>query len=377
MVLGIAEDYTTGGKVILDEELKNPSSGIFINRGVSPVVSLRNLLQFLPFETTTFDDWDNSKDYFVYDSVDTKDIVVDGGVVYQCIKDNKGLKPSEDKEHWIPTNLESLKIKSFMERVKDRVFSDLNLTKNLINNQYIYDVGDKSDYQIPNDFTGFAFDSKGSDYTVIRINEICVESDTVGDEIKIYVINQGLLIDELTVKTDKGRVLFDFVDYEFKGKGEVIFVIDKQIVRKGVGNIDPLRFDGFTVRTVNGIGDDPATAKYSTSNSGNGMGFNISVFLDSESYIKNNSRELANYYRATFEYMAYELFMYNPDSRSNKTTKSIPSDDVLYNEITSKEGDTVASRRVREKDKMINSIRKVFDTQLDNNNSFKFKRSSI
>ena len=54
------------------------------------------------------------------------------------------------------------------------------------------------------------------------------------------------------------------------------------------GQIDPLKFDGFVAYTATGIGDAPEDALYSFGTGGNGLSFNISVYLEPSQYLTNN-----------------------------------------------------------------------------------------
>ncbi|MDN5396993.1 MAG: hypothetical protein L0G05_10730, partial [Chryseobacterium sp.] len=56
MELGFVEDFTTD--VVLDKELKlNSKTGIILNSGVHPSLTLDNLLQFLPIPEFKIEDY--------------------------------------------------------------------------------------------------------------------------------------------------------------------------------------------------------------------------------------------------------------------------------------------------------------------------------
>jgi hypothetical protein len=138
MELGFAEDFSTN--VILDTELKTvPSSGLYLNSGVHPSVTLGNILAFLPKLSFNIDAWDDSVNYEVYSTTrDRKDLVSHNSKVYQCLVANINVEPTDaNSSTWLETNIESLRLKSFVDKVKDKVFSDLNLTRRLIENQYM------------------------------------------------------------------------------------------------------------------------------------------------------------------------------------------------------------------------------------------------
>ena len=176
MILGIAEDFSSD--IVLDSELKDiPTSGLYLNSGVHPSVTVENLLHFLPFLTITPTAWNAATDYTVYaDSRNRTDLVTYESKIYQSIKAGVGQQPDTSSTYWLETNLESLRLKNFVQKVKDKVYADLRLTRRLVNNQYLYEVG-KNTITLPSDYAAWVFEPKGSDYTSIRINEISFQKN--------------------------------------------------------------------------------------------------------------------------------------------------------------------------------------------------------
>lgn len=365
MVLGIIEDFSTDA--ILDKELTQiPSSGIYLNSGVNPLITVNNLLSFLPFFEISLDAWDSAKTYGVYATTKNKsDLVTYDNKIYQSIKaTNLNQNPTvSNSQYWMETNFDSLKLKSFLTKVTDRVYRELNLTKRLVENQYLYEIGENA-VTLPNDYAGWAFEPKGSDYATITINQISLQK-TGTTPVNLYVLNQGKLIDTLEITPSNGIVEFKDLNYSFIGKGKWQFVIDSTEVITNSGVVDPLKYNGFVCYTENGIGNTPETAVYSKSQIGNGLGFNISVSLNSQTYIDNNINLLANFVRATFELMALEMMFYNSEARSNRDSKNIQinKQDIGF-EIKSTEGNTVAKRFKDELYQAKKAISKSFDTQL-------------
>lgn len=369
MILGVSEDWSSN--VVLDAELTAlPESGLCLNSGVHPSITIENLLEFLSFTEVEFADWTDNVTYSVYsNSRKRTDIVTLEGVIYQSLKANN-LNNSPDEEdsiYWLATNLESLKIKNHIYKVQDKVFSELKLTKRLINNQFIYNINpntqEQSLVQLPNDYSAWVFEPKGSDYVTIRLNQISFQK--LGTTtVNLYVINQGVLIDTLEITPSNGIVDFKDLNYSFKGKGKWIFAIDSTIVISNPSYVDPLKFDGFVCYTATGTGNEPETAIYSNGTTGNGLGFNISVFLDSSDYIENNINELANFVRATFELETLKMFLHNSNNRSNRAQTIQLDKDALIAETKSLDMDTVAKRFQDEKRMAVKAMQKTFDTQL-------------
>jgi hypothetical protein len=363
MVLGISEDYTVD--IDFDSELTNiPSSGLYINSGVHPSITNENLLEFLPKTVITFIEWNNSTTYAVFaETRNKKDIVLKGGKIYQSIKAGINQDPAtEDSLYWLESNMQSLRLKNFIEKVKDRVYTDLSLDKRLINNQFLYDNGTNA-VTLLNNYAGWVIEPKGSDYVSFRINQISLQKDGV-TPVNLYIINQNTLIKTITITPNNGELNFVNTDIVLSGKGAFKLVIDSTDVYVGDSQIDPKRFDGFVAYTTNGTGDAPESSKYSYSTYGNGIGLNITAYLDSKVYVDNNLSNFGSFIRATFEYMAFQMFMHNSSNASNRAQRLQMADNILMAELKEMKSDTVVRRYINEKSKAVKMLEKTFDTQL-------------
>ena len=363
MVLGISEDYTLD--IDFDSELTNiPSSGLYINSGVHPSITNENLLEFLPKTVISLLEWSSIKTYAIFtETRNKKDIVTIGGKIYQSIKSGINQNPTTtDSTYWLETNMESLRVKNFIEKVKDRVYTDLSLNKRLINNQYLYDNGDIAK-SLPNNYAGWVIEPKGSDYVSFRINQVSIQKSGT-TPVNLYVINQNTLVKIITITPNNGELNFVNTDIVLSGKGVFKLVIDSTDVFVGSKNIDPTRFDGFVAYLTVGTGDAPETSKYTYSTYGNGIGLNITAYLDSKVYIDNNLSNFASFVRATFEYMAFQMFMHNSHNASNRATRIQMADNILMAELKETKADTVVARYLNEKRMAIKMLEKTFDTQL-------------
>lgn len=362
MVLGIAEDFSS--EVILDSELRDiPSSGMYLNSGVHPSITLDNLLQFLPSIDIYPDVWDVATNYTIFStSRKRSDLVAYDSKIYQSIKAGVGQNPATETAYWLETNLESLRLKTFIYKVKDKVYSDLKLNKRLINNQYLYENGENT-ITLPNDYAAWVFEPKGSDYTSIRINQIALQKKST-TPVNLYIINQGVLIDTLTVTPKNGIIEFDRLDYVFTGKGKWMIAIDSTEVESNNYSINPLRYKGFVAYTANGIGATPESAEYSDSTTGNGLCFNISAYLDSTAYIENNLSEFGNYIRATFEYMVFQMFLSNSNNQSNLQQRVQMDKEMLIAETKNIKIDSVVKRYMDDKKEASKQLKRTFDTQI-------------
>lgn len=375
MVLGISEDFTSN--VVLDSELKKlPSSGLYLNSGVHPSITVENLLDFLPKTIFTFDAWDIAKNYEVFTiSRNRKDIVSSDGKIYQSIK--AGINNAvSDTEFWLETNIESLRIKVFLDKVKDRVFSDLSLTRRLINNQYLYESSSTTEVNLTNNYAGWVLEPKGSDYVTIRVNEVSIQKSGT-TPINLYILNQNTLIDTITITPNNGQLSFQPVDLVLSGKGTFKLVIDSTSVFRGVSTVNPFKFDGFLAYTTNGSGDAPETSTYTYNTFGNGIGLNLSAYLDATQYIENNLSDFGNFVRAVFEVMVFEMFLHNSNNRSNRSQRIQMDDQMLIAELKDMTHETIVKKYHREKKRALDEIQKTFDTQLKPKRGLRINTNSI
>lgn len=380
MVLTFAEDFTS--TVQLDSELVGtPESGLYWNRGVHPILNVDNVLKLLPIISFTFSDWNTLTVYNKFQtSRKRSDVVLKNNKVYQSLTDsNVGNDPESDTTNWLETNIESLRIKSFIWTVEDNFSSALKLNRKLIENQYIYNVGE-STQTLANDFSGWAFEPKGSDYVKIKINQMSLQALTT-NPVSIYVINQGQLIDTLTLNPNNGVLEFEEVGYTISGKGRFLFVFDSQDVLSENAFNDPLRYSGFVCYPVNGIGSTAQDAEYSESSLGNGLNFNVSAYLDSDVYVENNKVFLAKFLQTQMELDFIKMLTHNTNSRSNGTQRIIADNDrslnLLATESLNSDLNTVAKKYQEQKRIAIDSINKTFDKFLHAPKGFKVKRKVL
>lgn len=374
MILSFAEQLTD--TVVLDSELTaKPDSKMYFNSGVHPSITTRNLLQYLPNEPFTFADYAAGDTYgkFTTSRIRT-DIVTSGGLIYQSLVDgNVGNDPVSSPTQWLLTNIESLRIKTFALNSQDNAISQLNLQRRLVDSQYLYNVAEieenATETLLPSDYAAWIFEPKGSDYVEFTINEIAFQATTATPQ-NLYVINQGQLITTLTLNPNvNGRLVFEDIDYVFSGKGKFIFAVDAQTVLTNGATIDPLKYRGFVVSTASGIGTTPEGADYSLSTVNNGLGFNISVNLDSTIYLNKNLKYFGQFLQATWELDVLNMFLHNSNNRSNRTQRIQLDVKMLQAEAKDgKSGGSVLSKQRSEKKKAFAKIRTTFDNQLVDKN---------
>lgn len=376
MVLGISEDFTSD--VVLDSQLKAvPDSGLYLNSGVHTSITVENLLSFLPSLSFTFSSWSDATTYGVFLTTRNKtDIVSYNSKIFQSIKaTNLNQNPETESDYWIETNIESLRLKIFIEKVKDKVYSELALTKRLINSQLLYENG-KTQKTLPNDYAAWVLEPKGSDYVTIKVNQIAIQADGT-TPIDVYVLSQDELQETVSIAPNNGQLVFRDTDIVLSGKGAFKLAIDNQDVYVGNATIDPLKFNGFVAYTANGTGVAPQSATYTYNTFGIGMGINVSAYLDASQYIESNLDSLANFIRVVFELMTLEMFLSNSHNRSNRAERVQLDTNLIVAETKNMQAETVIRRYHRERKKAIAAMEKTFDTQLNDHDGLEIKIGSV
>jgi hypothetical protein len=374
MVLTFAEDFTSS--VNLDSDLVGTSeSGLFWNRGVLPLVTVKNLLDFLPILDFTFSSWNISTPYVKFEDSKSKgDIVTYEGETYQAILSGTEKQPDTETLYWLKTNEESLRIKSFIWSVRENLLSALSLSRKLIENQYLYNVGENL-YTASEDYVGWCFEPKGSDYVKIRINQMALQANTT-EEVVMSVVNQGRVVDTITLSPNNGLLSFEDTNYTISGKGRFFFLIEAQEVYSDNAHNDPLKFSGFTCYPVLGSGDSPEGATIKETTYGNGLNFNLSVYLDSTQYVDNNLVDLAKMYQSQFEMDFIQMMQLNANSRVHGDARDIDKNLLTYH-ASDLTGNT-AARRYRHNLKLASeAINKTFDRFLKTKNKIRIRRSTI
>lgn len=378
MNLTFTEDWSSDS--VLDAELTGiPESGLYLNRGVHPLITIDNILSFLSDKTITYSAYVAGTTYGKYLTTRAKsDIVSVTTQLYQSLlTSNKGNTPASSPTYWLPTDLNSLKIKAEIFNAEDSLISALKLNRKLVENQYIYNLGTQTKI-LEGNFSGWAFEPKGSDYVKIKINQICLQANTT-DQVSIYVINQGVLITTLTANPNNGILSFEDVNYTISGKGIFYFVFASQSVLSNNVYNDPLKYTGFVCYPVQGIGSTAATATYKQSVC-NGLNFNVSVYTDSTTYVSNNMVHFAKAFQSQFELNMIRLFLNNPMNRTSSAERNVLSKDeksMLYNETVNYEGDTVISRYSRNIKDALEAINRTFDNVTKVDTEFKIKLSTL
>ena len=380
MNLTFVQDYSSN--ISLDSELMGtPGSGLYWNQGVHPLATINNLLTFIPIETFTFSDWAAGTAYGKYETTQLQsDIVTYNGVIYQSlVASNTGNQPDTSPTQWLPTNQDSLNVKAFLKSVEKNMISQLHISRKLVDNQYIYNVGETLQ-TLPNDYSGWVIEPRGSDYVKIRINELALQANTA-NQVNLYVINQGVLVDTLVLNPQNGRLVFEDVGYVIDGFGKFIFAFDSQEVKTESAYNDPLKYDGFVIYPVTGIGTTAEDSDYSIVSNGNGLNFNVSAYLDSTQYLSNNLIDFSKMLQTQYEYDLFRLMLSNANTRSNRSERNITGDErtrqLIGTEAMNLELNTVAKKYQAKLKETKLSINKTFDRFLKSPARFKVKTRTL
>jgi len=376
MILTFAEDFSSS--VDLDSELRStPESGLYLNRGVLPILTVNNLLSILPNLNMTFSDWDETMTYSKFLVSKAKsDVVSYESKVYQSITATNLNNLPTDSDYWIETNVESLRIKSWLWTVEDNLLSQLSLHRKLIENQFIYNLGETL-ITLPQDYAAWVFEPKGSDYVKIKINQMSLQANTI-DAVTVSVVNQGNVVDTITLNPNNGLLEFEDVGYTISGKGRFLFVFPSQEVYSDNAFNDPLRYNGFICYPLIGQGDTPQGASYVETSFGNGLNFNISAYLDSSGYITNNLLHFGKAFQIQAEMDFIQMLRFNANVRTNLEQREIGVDksfldfqaaDLSTNTVAKKYTDVIKEAK--------KSINNTFDRFLKTPKQLTVRRGSV
>lgn len=364
--LAFLNDLTYDG--LLDTELSAvKSSGLYVNSGVHTNITVYNILETLAKSKIAFKPYDVNFSYGEFNSSrNSGDIVEDSGKLYQSIVSENVGNPLTDVNSWLETNEDSIRLKVFLFKVRDRLNADLGLIRKPVANEYIYDStthGRLEDFSIPNDYAALILEPKGSNYIKFRINQVALRANST-NPVEIKVVNQGRVVDTFNVTPNNGLLEFQEIGAVLEGQGRFMLVFPSQSIKRGNSFTDMHKYSSFTLSTAVGTGVNPESAEYGTINSDIGLGVNLSTFVDSGVYLENNAPEFAQYVRSTFEYMCFELFLHNGGMRRNEVQRTLFDPKFLEFQLTSLQGDTVVSRYRAALKKASERMSNVLDKQL-------------
>jgi len=363
--------------VALDSSLMGESlSGIYYNQGVNPLVTIGNIIASLPRNNIVYGDYNVAETYT--SEFKRSNIVISNSKLYQSIVDNNTGNEVSDTNYWLETNDESIKIKDFISKSRQNALNDINLTRRLLENQYIYNYGE-NDFEITSDYAGWAFEPKGSDYVSIRINQICLRAKTT-DPTNLYVVNQGRLLETIVLNPQNGVLAFESINKTYLGKGPFYFLFDKTtVVSDQVWN-DPLKYDSLVAYPVTASGTTPQDADIADSSNGNGLSFNVTTFLNSTDYIAMNEIDFSTFIQKRFELDVMNLFLFNAGNTQNDAIRNILEHlPDIREQVVNKQDETVIAQYLRVKRQLRDSIERTFDRFLkpQQRSKFTFKVGSI
>ena len=365
MLLTFADDFSNA--VSLDDDLvSTPESGLYWNKGVHPYLSINNLLSFLPNKNFVFAEWNELTEYNKFsDTFNKTDIVTyDSNIYLSLSNENTNNQPDTSPLFWLKTNIESLRLRSFIHDVELSMKSSLSLQRRLIESQYIEaHSSDIREILQNGTFAGWCFEPKGSDYVNIRINKICLQATTT-DDINIYVVNDGNIKETIVFAGNDGKLVYQNVNINLNYKGATYIVCSSQNVMAGNEYNDHLKYDSFVAYPVIGYtGTNANDPEYSYSNVGNGFSFQLSTHTNPDDYVSTNWPDFAKLLQCQFEINAFEMFLTEPNNRVNRDTINISSinQQVVVAEIKNKENNTIASKYFSELERVKKSIDKTID----------------
>lgn len=361
-MIGFKHDFTTDA--FLDKEiLKNSSDFCCLNEN-APLLTLANILDFLPKIEINFSIFSINKTYFSFaETQDYNSILTYNGELYQCIATSIGNLPT-DENFFIKTNLDSIRLKSYINNVLEKVKEDLQLSYNLIENQSIFPSNLNMKYTPINDKIGVSFEKRGSDYISIIINEFSAYADVNDNTFNLYHYLNNSLKKTISINNSfSNEYQTNFINLELNEKGSHVLAIDKRPMFNSNKQINPLRYDSFIYNNV-----ELTNGRFVRSSvSCNGIGVNVSTALKSDLFLKHNLKLFHRFLKATFEYLFYQTILINSNKRINSNTRLLFDEKLLLSELKNKDTDSVLNRYLKEKDLALSLMKKTFDKQINKN----------
>jgi hypothetical protein len=234
--------------------------------------------------------------------------------------------------------------------------------------EHIYNIAEQeiiaTDLSLTSDYGAITLEAKGSDYTEFTINRAALQATTATPQ-NLYVINQGVLVDTISLTTNlEGRLVFQrLTNKTYSGKGKWRFVFESQNVLTRNAYLDPLKYDGFVASTETGKGLTPEDAVYSRS-VGSGLALDISVHFNPVEYVTSNLRNFGQFFKAAIELVTFEMFLANPNDRSNRQQRTLMSDERLNAELQDVKANSTLKRYLDAKRDAFEKIAKTDDTAI-------------
>lgn len=371
-ILTFNKDYSNS--VELDSVLMGvPTSNEYWNVGTHPLITIQNILTYMP--TTEI----SPAAYVAETTYSIGNLVTYSSVIYESLSNNNlGNTPDISTDDWLPTNEESQKIKIFLNQVKQNANNDLRLNRKLIENQYIYHIA-KNDHTPTSDFIGWAFEHKFSDYVVIRLNKIAFQANT-DQEVTFSIVNNSSVIETINVTPSNGVFSFSDIDLSFSGFGTFYLVTESQSIKSDGEINDPLKYKGMICYPVEGNGSSISAANYFRTTSGNGMGFNVSAYIDTSSYISFNEIDFVNVYKWRLAYDLVNMMLFNPNANSDRFERNHTgiNKELMIMESKDNKLNTISNKY----EKLIKETRGLISNSFDRvlkqkDNDFKVKHTTL
>lgn len=321
----------------LDAELIGVSlSGRYFNSGVSSVVTLKNIFDFMPLVSNwNIPAYSDMEPYYTGQIV--SNTVASVITYYISLKDvNKG-KAVTDTIYWKPTTLQSVWLKGKVYETIEQVLSKSLDTDVLIDHELLYTISDLSDtITETSNYVGFEIRPNNSEYLKIIINQIGAQFTETNTDVPIYLYNQNTQVASGTFDNVANQFSWsDQTGVEITGQGRWFLFYDQAAISGNACNWDfylANKYSKFVEvlpfevpnTTTNFMQDVSGYTENSY-----GLGLNISVKSDLTNFLKQNKFAFPECIQLQFAYNIIEMMVVNSEMRSNTTQKKLQANLLL------------------------------------------------
>jgi hypothetical protein len=329
------DNYTS----VLDSSLVgNSNSGKYYNSGVNPLITLRNVLAFMPLASEwVISAWSALATY-------SKGSLVTSNSKYYVSLINTNLNHAvTSTAHWLETTLESVWIKNKLYGLFETVLSKSILANKLFDHVKLYNITDNSDLIVnAGKYVGFEIRPTSSEHLKIIINRIAGQFSE-DENPTLYLYNQNTLVTSFEITTIAKQFQFtDITDVSISGEGRWFLFYNQDDLTGQAYNwplhstkyVDILPFEVPNtttdfVNTVNSYGINSY-----------GLGIDFSVFADLTPFILTNAQMFAECIHLQWQYDVFEMFLMNPDVKINMNQRNIDRDQVRELLLVDLKGET-------------------------------------
>lgn len=352
---------------VLSSDLTGQSkSKRYFNVGTHGLISLENIDKLLPLtDDFTITAYAAGTTYTNFDTDFKLSNVVSASDKYyiSIANANQGNAVSETA-WWKETTLLSLLLKDKIRGAIENVISDIVQPNFIESNEYLYRVADLTDDVITTPATGkwvgYRIFPVSSEHLLFIINQVALQFTDTETDLTFKLYNQNTEISTFDLTATGGRFQWqDITQLELTSNSGAWYLFYDQNDLTGDAIGDDCLFTNYFYEYAHitpfecAVGTDLNTIDTDdfVTDKNFGINLNFSISYDLTDFLKQHETMFAEAYQLQFVYNMLDLFVNNPDARSNLNQRNIDIDNTLY-ELKNYDGHTII-RRLRSAQKQL------------------------